>query len=157
VAGVTFALGASIQALVDKWRESPTVRTVVSALPRDGASPKGPMSEMLSELKSMSMRAHPFRLSSEIDYLLSQPLFQRVVRPTEFDGWLKAASKVEWAFLEQIAWVRAQLPGYPMLKVPQLVSNTPYTTSEFTWLAVWSRYDMTRGFQMSPPPRHPHR
>lgn len=149
---MTSALWAAVRDLSDKWRESPTVRTVVSAIPRDGESPKSPMGKMLAELKGMSMRAHPFRLTSELNYLLSQPFFSHVTRPTEFDRWLQAAGKVEWAYRDQIAWVRAQLSGYPLLKLPQLVANTPYTTFEFTWNAVWPRSDMSRGFQLSPPP-----
>lgn len=149
---MTSGLWAAVRDLADKWRESPTVQSVVSVIPRDGVSPNAPMAKMLSELRGMSMRGHPLRLSSELGYLLSQPFFDHVTRPTEFDSWFQAAGKVEWAYRDQIAWVHAQLPGYPLLKVPQLVANTPYTTLEFTWNAVWPRNDMARGFQLSPPP-----
>jgi hypothetical protein len=149
---MTAVLGAAVRHLADRWRESPTVQAVVSVIPRDGDSPKSPMAIMLSELQAMTMRGHPFRLSSELGYLLTQPIFDGVARPTEFDTWIQAAGKVEWAFRDQIAWVRAQLPGYPLLKVPQLVKNTPYTTLEFNWNALWPRNDMSRGFQLIPPP-----
>lgn len=149
---MTSALWAAVGDLADKWRESPTVQTVVSVVPRDGVASKAPMVQMLSELKAMGMRGHPLRLSSEVDYLQSHPHVDHVARPKGFDSWLQAAGKVEWAYREQIAWVRAQLPGYPLLKVPQLVENTPFTTLEFTWNAVWPRSDMSRGFQLSPPP-----
>lgn len=149
---MTSALWSAVRDLADKWRDSPTVQTVVSVVPRDGVTPRTPIAKMLSELKGMSMRGHPFRLSSELGYLLSQPFFDHVTRPTEFDSWLQEAGNVEWAYRDQIAWVRAQLTGYPLLKVPQLVENTPFTTLEFTWNAVWPRNDMSRGFQLSPPP-----
>lgn len=150
--GVTTELWGAVKDLADKWRGSQTVRSVTSVMPHDGHPSKAPMTVMLSELRGMSMRAHPLRLGSELAYLLGQPLFDHVTRPKEFGAWLSAAHTIEAAFRLQLAWVRAQLPGYPLLKVPQMVGNTPFTTLEFTWNAAWPRDDMARGFQLSPPP-----
>lgn len=107
---------------------------------------------MLAEFRASSMRAHALRLNSELSYLISQPMLGHVKRPDTFEAWLFAAYEVEVAFRLQLAWLRAQLPGYPLLRVPQLVANTPFTTDEFSWKAVWARGDMGHGFQLAPPP-----
>lgn len=149
---MTTQLWGAVSDLADRWRESPTVHSVTSVMPRDGRPSKSAMTAMLSELRGMSMRGHPLRLGSELRYLLGQPYFDHVARPKEFEGWLAAAHMIEAPFRVQLAWVRAQLPGYPLLRVPQMVENTPFTTLEFTWNAPWPRDDMARGFQLSPPP-----
>jgi len=151
MACVTKEIWTAVSALADKWRRSQTVRQVTLAMPRDGVPSKDPLTEMLAEFRAGSMRAHALRLNSELHYLISQPMLDHVKRPSSFDGWLLEAYKVEVAFRLELAWLRAQLPGYPLLRVPQLVANTPYTTHEFTWKAVWARGDMARGFQLSPP------
>ncbi|GLJ61659.1 hypothetical protein GCM10017576_17890 [Microbacterium barkeri] len=149
---MTKEIWTAVDKLADKWRSSQTARRVISVMPRDGVSSKDPLTEMLAGFPARSMRAHALRLNSELNYLLSQPMFGHVKRPDTFDAWLLAAYEVEAAFRLQLAWLRAQLPGYPLLRVPQLVANTPFTTDEFSWRAVWARRDMGRGFQLSPPP-----
>ena len=149
---MTREVWTAVSDLADKWRHSDTVRRVVSAMPRDGVASKNPLTEMLAEFRAMSMRGHALRLNSELRYLIGQPMFAAVERPATFDAWFVAAYDVEVAFRLQLAWLRAQLPGYPLLRVPQLVANTPFTTQEFTWKAAWAREDMARGFQLSPPP-----
>lgn len=138
--------------LADKWRISQTVNRVVSVMPRDGITSRDPLTKMLAEYRGGSMRAHALRLHSELSYLIRQPMWGQVKRPDSFNAWFLAAQEVEAAFRLQLAWLRAQLIGYPLLRVPQLVANTPFTTHEFTWKAVWAREDMARGFQLSPPP-----
>lgn len=149
---MTKEIWTAVDKLANKWRRSETVRRVVSVMPRDGVSSKEPLTKMLAEFRASSMRAHALRLSSELSYLISQPMLGRVERPDTFEAWLFAAFEVEVAFRLQLAWLRAQLPGYPLLRVPQLVANTPFTTDEFSWKAVWARGDMGRGFQLTPPP-----
>jgi len=149
---MTEEIWSAVNSLADKWRHSQTVRRVASVVPRDGVPSKDPLTDMLAEFRAGSMRAHTLRLNSELRYLMGQPMWARVNRPAGFDAWFLAAYEVEAAFRLQLAWLRAQLPGYPLLRVPQLVANTPFTTQEFTWKAVWAREDMARSFQLSPPP-----
>lgn len=152
---MTKEIWTAVNELANKWRSSETARRVVSVMPRDGVPSKDPLTEMLAEFRAGSMRAHALRLNSELRYLMGQPMWERLKRPDSLDAWFRAAYEVEATFRLQLAWLRAQLPGYPLLRVPQLVANTPFTTHEFTWKAVWARGDMARGFQLSPPPALP--
>ncbi|RKE59959.1 hypothetical protein [Microbacterium sp. AG238] len=149
---MTKDIWTAVSDLADKWRHSQTVRRVISVMPRDGVPSKDRLTEMLAEFRAGGMHAHALRLNSELRYLMTQPMWEHVTRPNSFDAWFLAAYEVEVAFRLQLAWLRAQLPGYPLLGVPQLVANTPFTTHEFTWKAVWARADMARGFQLSRPP-----
>lgn len=99
--------------LADKWRSSQTVNRVVSVMPRDGVPSRDPLTKMFAEYRAGSMRAHALRLHSELSYLMGQPMLGQVKRPDSFDAWFLAASGVEAAFRLQLAWLRAQLPGYP--------------------------------------------
>lgn len=149
---MTKEVWTAVEKLANKWRSSQTVHRIVSVMPRDGVPSKDPLTDMLVQFRASSMRAHALRLSSELSYLISQPMFGYIKKPDTFEAWVRAAHEVEVAFRLQLAWLRAQLPGYPLLRVPQLVANTPFTTDEYSWKAVWARGDMRRGFQFSPPP-----
>lgn len=149
---MTKEVWTAVDKLASKWRSSQAVHRVVSVMPRDSVPSTDPLTDMLAQFRASSMHAHALRLRSELNYLLSQPIFRHVKRPDNLETWLHAANEVEVAFRIQLAWLRAQLPGYPLHRVPQLVANGPYTTDEFSWKAVWSRGDMGRGFQFSPPP-----
>lgn len=83
---------------------------------------------------------------------MSQPVLGNIERPDTFEAWFLATYEVEAAFRFQLVWLRAQLPGYALLPVPQLVENTPFTTQELTDRAAWQRSDFGRGFQFAPPP-----
>jgi len=149
---MTEEIWTALDSLSNAWRSSETVRRVTSVMPRDGFPSKDPLAGMLAEFRARSMRSHALRLHSDLSFFIRQPTLGHVERPDNFDPWFVAAYEVEAAFRVQLAWLRAQLPGYPLLRVPQLVANTPFTTDEFTWKAVWARGDMARGFQSSPPP-----
>jgi len=148
---MTEEIWTALDSLSNAWRSSETVRRVTSVMPRDGFPSKDPLAGMLAEFRARSMRSHALRLHSDLSFFIRQPTLGHVERPDNFDPWFVAAYEVEAAFRVQLAWLRAQLPGYPLLRVPQLVANTPFTTDEFTWKAVWARGDMARGFQSSPP------
>lgn len=152
MAFVTIEIWTAVSDLAEKWRSSQTVQRVVAVMPRDLATSKDPLTKMLEEFRAGSMRAHALRLNTELQYLISQPMLGDIERPDTFEAWFFATYEVEVAFRLQLAWVRAQLPGYPLLGVPQLVANTPFTTQEFTWKAAWQRGDMGRGFQLASPP-----
>lgn len=149
---MTMEIWTALSDLAEKWRSSHTVQRVVSVMPGGLVPSKDPLTEMLSEFRARSMRAHALRLNTELQYLIGQPMWGDVDRPATFDDWFIATYEVEIAYRRQLAWIRAQLPGYPLLRVPQLVANTPFTTPEFTWKAAWHRGDMGQGFQLSPPP-----
>ncbi|MCU1615837.1 MAG: hypothetical protein JWO98_3377 [Frankiales bacterium] len=70
----------------------------------------------------------------------------------ELAPWLEAATKVEMAHRDAIAWLRSRLPGYPMLPAPQLAPNTPLTTREFTWRLSWQPGEQGQGLQFRAAP-----
>lgn len=72
--------------------------------------------------------------------------------PLELEGWLKHAFNLEQAGRLTLAWIRARLPGYPMIPAPQLGRGTQLTTEEFTTKFVWRRNDVTRQLQLTGPP-----
>lgn len=149
---MTVALWAAVHELAERWRHLPPVRTVASALPRRGKPATAPIAKMLSDLNSRTRFRNPFRVGSEIPFLLSQDFLAHITRPTTYEAWQGTALEIDFAYREQIAWIRAQVPGYPLLRVPQLVQNTAFTTEEFTWRAVWPRSDMKLSFQGAQPP-----
>lgn len=67
--------------------------------------------------------------------------------PTEFK---QDAEKIYVASTRTLAWVRAQLPGYPSIKAPQLSRGTHRTTNEFSWGVPWRQEEYARGMQNSP-------
>jgi hypothetical protein len=71
----------------------------------------------------------------------------RAELPAEF---LADATKVYAASTQTLAWIRAQLPGYPLIKAPQLSRGTHRTTIEFSWGIPWRQEEFALGLQTAP-------
>ncbi|MFJ1764687.1 hypothetical protein ACIOD2_30490 [Amycolatopsis sp. NPDC088138] len=125
---------------------------------------------MLQELTAGfgAAMVHPLRLGTTVPHLLAADIgFRRANRDAGLDRWLAAAQQLESAHRMTLAWFRSRLPGYPLIKAPQLCPNTPYTTDQWTFELTWSRDERQRGlqFQSQPPdvsaflaiPREQHR
>lgn len=70
---------------------------------------------------------------------------EEVLRP-----WLDAAHAVESAHRMTLAWYRSRLPGYPILRVPQLGRETHLTTRFWTSELAWPLEDRRAGWQLQP-------
>lgn len=66
---------------------------------------------------------------------------------------MRYAVKVQHAYLTQLGWIRAQLPGYPLLRLPQLVRGAPLMSADTTRDLPWYSQQFSAGFQnMQHPP-----
>ncbi|WP_326954649.1 hypothetical protein [Amycolatopsis sp. NBC_01286] len=78
--------------------------------------------------------------------------FRQATVDAELDHWLAATRRLESAHRMTVAWFRSRLPGYPLLKAPQLCRNTPLTTEEWTFELGWTRDERQRGLQFQDKP-----
>lgn len=122
-----------------KWRSSKIVQAVVAQLPENKKGPITGIPELLQLLIAGGINLHPMWLASEVQYARMQRIWSDRPNPPGYTEWLRRAALVEQAFRLQAAWVRAQIPGYPMLRVPHLVDGTIHTTPEYTTVLVWSK------------------
>lgn len=130
----------AVAGLALKWRSSRIVQAVVAQLPENSKGPMTGIPELLQLLIAGGMKLHPMRLASEVRYARMQEIWSDRPNPPGYTEWLRRAALVEQAFRLQAAWVRAQIPGYPMLRVPHLVDGTIHTTLEYTTVLVWSKH-----------------
>lgn len=142
---------SAIMALSTRWRECTSAMAVLEPLKTVGQARNRGIAKFLTNVGVQSMKDAPFQVASKVARLLQQPRFQGVSMPEELPTWIHTATQIEAATRTQLAWVRAQLSGYPLLLVPQLVAGTQYTTPEFSFSAHWSRQDLGRGLQTSAP------
>jgi len=144
----------ALDGLAAKWRTADDVREVMRELPRNVTRrPLTGIAEMLQNFSAGGLDIPPMQLWSTVSFALSQEQMGWNRRPATLDTWLARASAIEQNFRAQVAWLRAQVPGYPMLRVPHLVDGTDITTREYTRHLIWPREDLSRGLQlMSRPP-----
>lgn len=139
------------------WRSSPVVESFIAELPRNATQRSQGVPGLLQELQAgfSGFGRRPLRMASFLPFALSGPQFGRAKPdPEVFNKWTALAQQVEVAHRETIAWLRATLPGYPIIPAPQLAPGTPLTTREFTWRLVWQPGEQARGLQLLPaPPR----
>lgn len=139
----------------DLWSETPIAKAVQENLPRNASQRSESVPGVLQELTAGfgATMVHPLRLDTNVPYLLSTDLgSRRARRDAALDRWLAAARQLGSAHRMTVAWFRSRLPGYPMLKAPQLCPNTPDTTEEWTFELVWTRDERQRGLQFQPQP-----
>jgi len=129
----------AVAGLASRWRTSTTVQAVIAQMPDDHSDPTTGISELLQLIAAGGIHLHPLRLASEVQYARTQEFWSSRPDPSGFDEWLRQAAFVEEAFRLQVAWVRAQIPGFPMLRVPHLVDGTVHTTTEYTTVLIWRK------------------
>jgi len=144
----------ALDALAAKWRTADDVREVMRELPSNVTRrPLTGIAEMVQNFSAGGLDIPPMQLWSTVSFALSQEQMGWNSRPVNLDTWLTRASAIEQNYRAQVAWLRAQVPGYPMLRVPHLVDGTDITTNEYTRHLIWPREDLSRGLQLiSRPP-----
>ena len=133
--------------LASQWATSPTVIRFKESI----TSPVKSTAELawtdgVGQLKTMlsgEMRK-PLKLAQWFPMLLGAT---GANVPTEF---LENATKAYAASAQTLAWIRAQLPGYPSIKAPQLSRGTHRTTNEFAWGIPWRQEEFALGLQSAP-------
>ena len=139
------------------WQTSAVLQRFISELPRNASQRSKGVPDLLQELQAgfSGFGSRPLRMASFLPMALSGPQFgEAKPDPALLEQWTTAAQRVEAAHRETVAWLRARLPGYPIIPAPQLTPNSPLTTREFTWRLVWQPGEQSRGLQLlAGPPR----
>lgn len=138
----------------EAWGETPRVRSLKESLPRNVPfhGPRRDNTTMPALLQECYLVGggvlHVLALGSRVPWILRQfPAREADVPPSTYHAWLENAAVVEEAHQVSLAWIRSRLPGYPMLRAPQLARNSPYTTNEFTEHFIWTDHERSRGLQ----------
>lgn len=142
--------------LATAWRAAPLVAEMnrLAPLPLHSTTPT---SQVLQEMDAggASITGRPLSLRSEVQTALRlSPQERWDVTTEEFTRLLQIAERTESAHHYLVRWVRARLPRYPMLNVPQLARNSALTTDEFTWRIPWLRADFGAQLQYQSSPQH---
>jgi hypothetical protein len=141
---VDSALWQAVNDLADEWSRSPTVQRFATVLREARTGRAAGVARTIQE-------AH-----AAYGFMTDQPLRQASFLPIaeEFDwgsnearAFLVDATRVERAFFQTVLWLRSRLPGYPMLRLPHLVTGTALSNDEFTLGVPWLRQYMTSGIQ----------
>jgi hypothetical protein len=114
---------------------------------------------LLQEMRAgaAALFVRPLLLGNVVEYMREHPLLgggpgPRVDEET-LNEWLQTAHAVESAHRTTLAWLRSRLPGYPILRVPQLAPDTHLTTQFFTASIVWLPTERAEGHQFDAAPR----
>lgn len=149
------SLWSAIRDQAQAWSATPVFGRFTKQLPRNSDQRTTGIPGVLQELEAggAEISARPLRLGSSIPRMLDvvPGINLRQVGPA-WTSWLDTAQKVESAHRMTIAWLRARLPGYPILPAPQLAAGTPLTTLEFTSRLIWTPDERRRGLQFQPAP-----
>jgi hypothetical protein len=160
-AATTAGLWRAIRAQAEVWSQTPVVRHVADHLPRNapreqrraGSSTIPALLQGLSA--AFSGMLHPLMLGTRVQFVMAQPFqpFERNVDESELKEWLRAAIALESAHRVTLAWFRSRLPGYPVVRAPQLARNSQFTTREYTPRFIWTVDERGIGlqFQSAPP------
>lgn len=144
------------------WRTSTVVDRFNTDLPWNAppeacAWGSGTVPALLQSLTASARSlTHPLRLGSVVPLLREQSFLGREsVEERDLNDWLVAARSVETAHFISLCWFRSRLAGYPILRAPQLVDGTIYTTDDSGIAGfVWTRDERRAGLQLleGPPP-----
>lgn len=157
-------LWIAVRSLAQIWAQTPTVSTMVASLPDNAPHLRGTNAATVPSLLQ-GMRAgaasffvRPLLLGSLVEYMRHDPLFGGGQGPRVDDEtlneWLQTAHAVERAQRTTFAWLRSRLPGYPMLRMPQLAPDTHLTTQSFSASIIWSPTEFAERHQFDASPRY---
>ncbi|HWH25017.1 MAG TPA: hypothetical protein VNT53_00020 [Pseudolysinimonas sp.] len=143
-------LWESVQALAEAWQAEEAVQRVLAQMPSRHAPPRTGIAERVEMMQAGGVPCRPLWMGGM--YELASQLYDNAPTPAGINEWLSDAYAVQAAYLTQLGWVRAQLPGYPMLRLPQLVAGAPLVSSDITRGLPWFRQHFGAGFQTMPKP-----
>lgn len=159
------AVWTAVRELANAWSETSRVQSMISELPSNAWDRAGhdaaTVPSLLQGLRAGAngLFARPLLLAGTVDYLLQQPMATMMLGPgpqvdeATLAGWLEHARRVERAHRSTLAWLRSRLPGYPILRVPQLARETHLTTVYYSNSIIWPRQDLPTGRQFDDEPR----
>lgn len=151
----------AVRDLAQTWTRTKTVSRMTAQLPDNAPDQRGTDAATVASLLQ-GLRAgygglfnRPLFLGTVIPFLLEQPFGTPPgprVSDTTYSQWLDAARATEQAHRMTIAWLRSRLPGYPILRAPQLARGTNHTTEYFTTNITWTRDELRAGLQFKGAP-----
>lgn len=155
----------AVRDLARTWAETPTVSRMVAHLPDNAKDQRGTTAATVASLLQ-GLRAgygglfnRPLLLGTAVPFILQQPLGFPPgprVSETNYQQWLTTAKATDQAHRVTVAWLRSRLPGYPILRAPQLARGTSYTTEHFSTRITWIGEELGAGLQFTDtPPRVP--
>jgi hypothetical protein len=136
---------AAVEDLASNWSTSPVVlRLKTSIAAPINSNEQYAWLDGISQLKVLfSGDVHqPFKLAQHLPFIGGA--LPEMQLPHEF---INDTVVVHRAAVGSLAWIRAQLPGYPIFKTPHFARNTNSTTDEFTFRIPWRREDLASGLQ----------
>ncbi len=132
------------------WRASPIAQRVRGQLPRNAAEPGKGLPHLLLNFDSGNGWINrPLRLPQ----LLT---LGQMMQPAEYEqicqtSWHADLGRVAAAHRITVAWIRARLPGYPMIPAPQLARGSALTTREVPFELEWDPAMLGAGLQFIDP------
>lgn len=145
----TEAVWSAVVALADAWADSPAVAALSAAAPANKMS-RSPVTDLLQELNAggAPITSRPLALWTGVQFgLLAQDHLAERANNSLFREFLDMARQVELAHRATVAWIRAKIPGYPMLNAPQFARDSAWTTEQWTHRYQWLRSDFAAGLQ----------
>jgi hypothetical protein len=135
-----------VEGLAARWKTSPPVATYAAPL----TELTSPLGRAMAELTTSTVYGQPLL---HAQFVQASRSFDQIMAVEGAQAWLADGTTVARQFLVTVEWLRARLPGYPLLAAPQLVRNSPWTSGELPlripWLAQWRRQGLQ--FRTEPP------
>jgi hypothetical protein len=135
----------AVESLAARWKTSPPVVRYAAPL----TELTSPLGRAMAELTTSTAYGQPLL---HAQFVQASDSFAQIMTVAGAQAWLTDGTTVARQFLVTVEWLRARLPGYPLLAAPQLVRNSPWTSGELPlripWLAQWRR----QGLQFRPAP-----
>lgn len=149
---MTVQLWSAIGELASAWRADDIVERVLAAMPSRNPPPRNGLAAYIERMQAGGVPCRPLWMANM--YVLTRHLFAEVPDPPGLSGWLRDAKAVQDAYFGQLGWMRAQLPGFPILRLPQLAAGAPLVSSDNIRGIPWARAHFAAGYQTmaAPPP-----
>lgn len=136
----------AVEGLAARWQTSPLVAKYAAPL----TELTSPVGRALAGLTTSTVEGQPLL---HAQFLPASRGFAQILAVEGAQEWLAGGKTVAGQFLTTVEWLRARLPGYPLLAAPQLVRNSPWTNGELPlripWLPQWRRAGLQ--FRSAPP------
>jgi hypothetical protein len=113
------------------------------------------LTKHIIELGNYTPVREPLMLSTQLSTASQQPMarhLQSVFDSADWQQLLQDAELIEAAFLRLLTFVRSRIPGYPLLRVPQLTRGSYYTANELGFKVPWLQYQYNWALQQQRSP-----
>jgi len=140
--------------LANAWQSSRVVEAYVGPvrLARRQRMATAPQSLVEAVYAKAGALAQQPLLLAHLGQMLDED-FNLLAQTADGRDWARNGALVAESFIRTMAWLRSSLPGYPLLRVPQLVRDSALTTAELTLRVPWRFDDLRAGLQtLAEPP-----